>query len=134
MMVGSMTGRRRMIAVIGLLLVVGGGAVACLQDFDTFEGPAVAEEVDAGREGSAAPVDAGRPPEAAACTTAPLNCLNDRTACREQCAGDAAVCVIRCPERSLERCPACRDALQACNGGCNLKCVECGGACQQGCN
>jgi hypothetical protein len=129
-------------------VVAGVLALACTQDFGVFEGAPAVDVVDGAPPSAEASTteDSSTPPADAAtdvtadvdagpCTTAPANCLTQRTTCRTACDTTYTTCEDACPNGSggFNCRLTCFNTRTTCRTNCNNACVTCGGACTGGC-
>lgn len=143
---------RALFGLVAFVLPV--ASVACLQDFDVFEGVADAVPTPDAAPGTpdavadAAPLppapdaaaeastDASADADAGPCTSAPGACLATRVTCRSACNTTEETCTDACPNgASGFTCrQKCNSDQNKCLSGCNDSCRTCGGTCTIGCS
>jgi hypothetical protein len=124
------------VVLVPAFVALAGGAVACFQDFATFELPLANDTADASSKAdgpSESPPQDASSDAPATCVSAPGSCLGPRTTCRSSCDGSSASCLGKCTDGGAKCQQDCKDSTSQCNGKCNFDCITCSGACTTGC-
>jgi hypothetical protein len=123
------------ILVLSLSMALTG--IACMHDFDTFEG---ADAFDGSNQGSeTGPVRDATTNETSSlvdsgstCTSAPQACLTDRNSCQNACDTTRTTCENNCAGGGSCR-QKCKNENTQCRDRCTATCRTCAGSCTTGC-